>query len=236
MKTSMRFLLMSGLLTLGSFVTLIGCGDDTEETTTGAASNPATTSASSGTGEGGQGGAGGGGEGGQGGAGGGEAGLSCEAYCGITADACKDDNAQYPAEPAGTCLGFCKATALGEKTDGTETGNTVACRQYHAGAAKMSAAIHCPHAGPSGGNACGTPCEAFCGAALKTCTGAQQAFADETACMAECGAFPGLDMTPYSAKVTTGNSLACRLYHLTVATADPATHCPHIKTDSPVCK
>ena len=32
-----------------------------------------------------------------------------------------------------------------------------------------------------------------------------------------------------------GDTLACRLYHASVATQDPVTHCPHVVPASPVC-
>ena len=47
------------------------------------------------------------------------------------------------------------------------------------------------------------------------------------------------DSEKYDAGDSSGNTLACRLYHLTVAATDAgsaATHCPHTVADSPVCK
>ena len=51
--------------------------------------------------------------------------------------------------------------------------------------------------------------------------------------MTACAAFP---TTPaYNAGVTGGDSFACRLYHLTAASGDPVTHCPHIKPTGGPC-
>ena len=42
----------------------------------------------------------------------------------------------------------------------------------------------------------------------------------------------GFAATPaYTAAVTGGNSLSCRIYHATAASTGPATHCPHTAMD-----
>ena len=40
---------------------------------------------------------------------------------------------------------------------------------------------------------------------------------------------------PYDAGDVAGNTFACRLYHLTVATTLPDAHCPHIQPTSATC-
>ena len=45
---------------------------------------------------------------------------------------------------------------------GDTTGNTIGCRLYHAGAAAADPVLHCPHAGPTGGNVCGSWCDNYC--------------------------------------------------------------------------
>jgi hypothetical protein len=52
-------------------------------------------------------------------------------------------------------------------------------------------------------------------------------------CMTACNGFPVPDR--YTVPVATGDTFACRLYHLTLASVDPVTHCPHIPTASSVC-
>jgi hypothetical protein len=42
-------------------------------------------------------------------------------------------------------------------TEGQTAGDTVGCREYHAGAAIGDPMTHCPHAGPGGGGVCVTP-------------------------------------------------------------------------------
>ncbi|MBM4358789.1 MAG: hypothetical protein FJ096_11860 [Deltaproteobacteria bacterium] len=213
-----------GLL-LSATALIVACGDD-ETTTTATATTTATSSTATGTG-------GAGGEAattttatGAGGAGGGMMQSACEAYCDTITANCTGNNAQY--SDKAHCVASCAAFPKGTAAD--TTGNTVGCRAYHAGAAKMDPAVHCSHAGPGGDGACGTNCEGFCAIALKACSAK---YADKAACETECKAFK--DTVDYNATVTTGDSLACRLYHLTVASVDPTVHCDHITATSPVC-
>ncbi|MEI8259193.1 MAG: hypothetical protein WCJ30_26285 [Deltaproteobacteria bacterium] len=158
--------------------------------------------------------------------------AACMAYCTTIMTNCTAANAQYVTMDA--CMGSCLGLPVG--TAGATSGNSIACRAYHAAAAATGAGLHCPHAGPSGASVCGTPCEGFCAIAMHACTGANMEFASADACISACNAFA---TTPsYSTTTTSGNSYACRLYHLTVAsssTASAATHCPHIVAASPVC-
>jgi hypothetical protein len=133
------------------------------------------------------------------------------------------------------CLGSCRGFPAG--TAGAMSGNSLACRTYHAGAAATDATLHCPHAGPTGAGTCGAPCEGFCSIALSACTGANSQFADMAACMTACGMYA---TTPaYSTTTTSGNTFACRMYHLTVASSsasNAAIHCPHIGITSAACQ
>jgi hypothetical protein len=111
-------------------------------------------------------------------------------------------------------------------TAGDVNGNTLACHQYHVDLATGGDAVakdtHCPHASPSGGGVCGTTCDAFCSAAVATC-GTE--YADAAACSTACAGFAA-----GAAGATSGDSLACRQYHVGLATTSSAnadTHCPH---------
>ncbi len=161
--------------------------------------------------------------------GGGAVAQTCDAYCALITKNCTDMNAQYSSNDA--CVKSCAAFPPGMAAD--MAGNTLGCRIYHAGAAAADAGTHCVHAGPGGAGLCGANCDGFCTIAAKACTATNKQFADDTACQTACKGFK--DMVKYNSTVTTGNSLACRLYHLTVATTDPGTHCPHIVANSPVC-
>ena len=116
---------------------------------------------------------------------------------------------------------------------GDDLGNSVACRTFHSVLAAEDPAGHCLHAGPAGDGTCGADCESFCVLAANTCPGDLSPYPDAESCIEACGAFP-LD-PPYSADVPDGDSFACRLRHLTLATLQPDIHCSHIAPESPVC-
>lgn len=75
---------------------------------------------------------------------------ACATYCTTYLANCKDDLNAYTDEP--DCLAQCAAWYPGTKED--TAGDTVGCRDYHAGAAMADAMLHCPHAGPGGGGVC----------------------------------------------------------------------------------
>ncbi len=156
---------------------------------------------------------------------------SCESYCKTVTMHCTGTNAQYKDEAE--CVSYCKT--LGKLPLGTaddKAGNTVGCRTYHAGAAGSDAALHCPHAGKSGGNACGTWVDNYCHLALANCTGDNKLYADLAACTAASAAAK-TDGKPNDAS---GATLQCSIYHLGVAGTDAAAakdHCPHGKIPAP---
>ena len=180
--------------------------------------------------------------------------LDCTTYCTHLAADCKDANAQIS---MANCMGTCAAFPPGAATD--TSGNTLGCRNYHLQNIEvrgMSAATHCPHAGPIGGLAAGatavcgaSPCDDFCAEQTKTCgttanpvtvggTVIANHFPDLAACTAACATFT---KTPEaSPTVTSGDTFACRVYHLTNAAASTTAmavnqHCGHTldKTNFP---
>lgn len=161
--------------------------------------------------------------------------LSCSAYCSELASHCTGTNQQYASTDS--CMAVCATFALGTTAD--TMGATLGCHFYHGGAPAMSDPVtHCPHAGPLGGGQCGTDCDNFCSEAMAVCgTQATPPYANAAACMTACAAFKPTSMVPYNATVMSGDSLACRMYHLTAASAagGATTHCPHIGAMSAVC-
>jgi len=157
---------------------------------------------------------------------GGAADLTCTDYCTAITAHCTAANAQYSAMD--TCMGSCKAFEVGTAAD--TSGNTLGCRLYHAGAAAMDPSLHCAHAGPGGAGVCGGNCEGFCAIAGDACAGT---FADDAACATACATYDQTE--PYDASDGAGDTFACRLYHLTVATTLPDPHCAHIVEASPTC-
>lgn len=186
-----------------------GCGDDGGTTDTAAGSTTNNNSTTDPTG--------------------GQA-LSCDSYCSTITANCKDANNMY-ADMA-SCMGACAAFPEGTTADAM--GNTLGCRTYHAGAAMGDPATHCVHAGPGGAGVCGANCDGFCSIATETC---KTEWPDMASCMTACAGFA--DTVAYSAAATGGDSLACRLYHLSVASSssdNAAMHCPHTMAVSDTCK
>lgn len=65
-------------------------------------------------------------------------------------------------------------------------------------------------------------CASYCDIYMNTCSDFA-AYANDQECMDHCGQWP-----MGSEADTAGDTLGCRLYHVTVAsTSDPAVHCPH---------
>lgn len=167
--------------------------------------------------------------------------LDCATYCTHLQADCTGANAQIS---MANCMGTCAAFPPGTQAD--TSGNTLGCRNYHLQNIEvrgMSAATHCPHAGPIGSLAadatavCGTSaCDDFCAMQTKVCgtdaapvTGVTNRYTDLAACKTAC---MGFTKTPEaSPTVTSGNTFACRVYHLTNAAAATGTgintHCGH---------
>ncbi len=163
--------------------------------------------------------------------------MTCAIYCAAVTANCTGANAQYV--NLDSCLGSC--AGLSQGNIGATAGNNLECRGYHAGApAQSNAGLHCPHAGPSGAGTCGSDCEGFCAINLAACTGGNVAFATLNDCTTACTAFPSSAITNYNDSTTSGNTYACRMYHLSVAAtaggAQAATHCSHTKTASAPCQ
>jgi hypothetical protein len=159
---------------------------------------------------------------------------TCEEYCTTIEANCAMMNSQYPVAGA-DCMAYCTTNSHWDTgmRDAT-SGDTLACRLYHAGAAEMDPATHCDHAGPSGGDTCGSWCENLCQLAEDNCPGALNPYADTAACMTACMAYDDSG----DPNDTSGDTVQCRIYHLGAAGADMAaamTHCPHGGVVSDVC-
>lgn len=152
----------------------------------------------------------------------------CQDYCDLVIEHCVGDYTQY--SDRDTCLATCEAMPLGSEDD--RAGHTIACRTFNAAIAELSPAMTCTKAGPGGDGTCGENCESFCAMQAEICTGENAQFRD-TDCMTTCAMF---DATlPYDIRRTAGNTLACRIYHMTAAATDPDFHCPHLALMSETC-
>ncbi len=223
-------------------VVAVGCGDSSN-------SGGSDTGGAGGTGAGPVGGGGDGGMGAMGGDGGmgatggtggtGGAGpATCASYCTTIMAACTMGNAQYANQAA--CELECGAFEQG--APGAVADNNLECRAYHAGvAATTDPEVHCVHAGPLGSGpaamvGCGAmACTAFCNIAEEVCgMEATYSFAmggfDQ--CNTACQGFT--NDVDFNMGEVDGETLACRMYHLSAAASgDAAVHCGHL-TDA-VC-
>ena len=150
----------------------------------------------------------------------------CQDYCTTVMANCTMDNAVY--ESIATCYAVCKLLDPGEAEN--DDGNTVRCRLRQAIAAGPQGvnepASHCSGAGPGGEGTdgdvlCGDNCEGYCSLMQRACDD----FASLTACRAECDEVP--DLGGYNTSHSEGDSLQCRLWHLSAAALAPNPHCLH---------
>ena len=150
----------------------------------------------------------------------------CEDYCDLITAHCSGPEAQY--SDRNSCLATCEAMALGDPE--THAGNTIACRTFQAAAAERDPATTCVAAGPAGAGVCGSICESFCTTAEEICP---DVYASAAECMSACAGFPS--DPPFDASDLDGDSIECRVYHLTAASIAPDVHCPHIAVTSVTC-
>lgn len=148
----------------------------------------------------------------------------CERYCSTVAGACTGEHEQYASAMA--CLNVCSLLEAGEPG---LTGNTVECRLARAELARDTGepGNYCHSAGPGGAGVCGEDCEGFCAIMAQTCT----LLGSFEQCLPQCEEVPNLaqasEAITYSTTVQDGDSVQCRLFHVTAATLDPVFHCAH---------
>ncbi|HEX4354202.1 MAG TPA: hypothetical protein VHZ95_14835 [Polyangiales bacterium] len=90
-------------------------------------------------------------------------------------------------------------------------------------------------AGSGGGAAVAVNCSTYCSLAVgMMCTGTLQLYSDAAACQTGCA----MIKAGGTASDAAGDTLGCRIYHLTLANSSAAnsvTHCPHGAVVSAVC-
>jgi hypothetical protein len=165
----------------------------------------------------------------------------CNTYCDAALGNCQDEYSVYASRD--TCLGVCQKLELAGKTgtSGDQSGNTIYCRLAQARSAKSTGEpqSYCFAAGPGGGNLCGSNCEGYCVLLQQTCPNDFKTaqFNDSLAyCLTTaCPSIPTLD-AGFNSGQESGNSINCRLYHVSAANADdqaPGIHCPHAAGATP---
>lgn len=154
--------------------------------------------------------------------------VSCPAYCELLGTICDADFFPYSGQEE--CLLTCTRTQWPLATLEDVSGNSVGCRMYHTIVAETEGrAIHCPHAGPSGGDVCGGWCVNYCDLFMSVCNGeVDEPFDSTDACLRACVLVNdgGIDAIPN----VTGDTIQCRINAAIRASASPPVsaiqHCP----------
>ena len=148
---------------------------------------------------------------------------ACKDYCKDITDTCVDENAQYASEDA--CLDVCALIPEG----GAEPDRfSIECRNMQVQSAMIGEKSDaCFGAGPGGAKACGSDCESYCQLFTNACS---DMFQTPARCADACQGLAKGTWTVIEAK---GDTLACRLYHVSAAAGDPATHCQHARLAPP---
>ena len=141
-------------------------------------------------------------------------------FCTVFMSVCAEHNTWADADDSMmACVMAFTATPEGDQSD--TFGFTQGCRVYHLGAAVTGPALHCPHAG-SEAVCVSDESAAFCDDYTDACLDHDAFDGDIASCIAQ------YEMVPMGTTgATTGNSRACRAYHINLALTDPATHCEH---------
>jgi hypothetical protein len=145
----------------------------------------------------------------------------CQEYCDEVLANCTGEFAVYTTEV--TCLGTCALLDPGEAIE--PSGNTVACRldQAKKAASTEEPNVHCPSAGPGGNGVCGDNCESYCSLYEQSCP---DEFENMVDCEAHCQGL--LDLPTLEVERDhDGDTLQCRLVHVSSATVQPDPHCAH---------
>ena len=155
----------------------------------------------------------------------------CLDYCDTVMASCAGMNQQYASQTA--CLLVCELLDPG--LPGATTGNSVSCRLSRAELAATTgeASNYCYTAGPGGGDVCGTDCDGYCTLMTAKC----RELGSFNQCLAACSIVPNLSLPPnpqfYNITMQEGDSLQCRLFHVTASTLDPVNHCAHAAGNMP---
>jgi len=121
---------------------------------------------------------------------------------------------------AGTIWAGCSGNGSGNDGGTDGGGNDVNNQQDTAGNDTGS------NDSSTGVDASALNCTYYCGEILSVCGTSNNQYKDMATCMSMCANIPN----EAGAGATSGDSLACRMYHLSVAamsTSNMATHCPH---------
>jgi hypothetical protein len=157
----------------------------------------------------------------------------CREYCATVTANCTGTNQQYASSTA--CYAVCELLPPGTAGDTTPS-NTVQCRLRRAALAGTTGepSNYCFSSGPGGAEECGSDCDGFCALMTQKCADDMGPLNE---CLSACNIVPDLSRPPdnlrYNVSQQSGDSLQCRLFHVSAATVDPSTHCIHAAGGSP---
>lgn len=145
----------------------------------------------------------------------------CAAYCATVMESCTGEHQVYAT--VATCHGVCALLEAGDPLE--PVGNTVACRAHQAELAGRTGevGVHCPPAGPGGAGVCGSDCESYCALRAGACT---TELATQEQCVAMCAGLADSGRF-HIIEDHDGDTLQCRLVHVSSATVNPDEHCQH---------
>jgi hypothetical protein len=160
----------------------------------------------------------------------------CTEYCNTVAEACphprlsSQHSINYTTKD--TCIGTCMLLPEGDENELASTPNSIRCRLNAAIQARNESVSErddfCQAAGPGGNGQCGENCESYCMLVEQACEGFNATIPD---CTEKCAAFGssgrhdvggGGEEADHS-----GDTVQCRLVHVSSATIDPEGHCNH---------
>lgn len=148
----------------------------------------------------------------------------------VTLAGCSDDGSDSTTTTSATATATATMTATGTGTDGTGTDGTgtdgTTSPTTGVPTTDATTADTTTDATTDGTSTTGQPvdlsCENYCDIYKTACVDVSE-YDNDAACLAQCNQWPVGE-----ANATGGDSLGCRLYHVTVAsTTDPLVHCPH---------
>ena len=151
----------------------------------------------------------------------------CNQYCDLVMASCIDPYRQYASR--NSCLAVCSSLEPGQPG---VAGNTVECRLERAVLADDTGEPdrHCFSAGPGGAGECGADCEGYCTLMTATCS----QLGSRAECLSACANVPDLSQSQkFNVAITSGDSIQCRLFHVSAARLDPVTHCEHAAGAAP---
>ena len=163
-----------------------------------------------------------------------EAAPECAEFCRFNMAGCSGDFSVYESEKQ--CMAVCMALDPGKNRDREE--NTMGCRSWHTFNSLIDPESHCAHTAPGGDGHCGLDapdktgnCVSYCSLLETACAaGFATKYGTQSACQVDCSTQPDAfgakhDSKYRVAKGQTGNTLHCRLLHVSRALSDAAAEC-----------